>query len=161
MVVTNDEQIAESCRTLRDQKHGQGLAYNYRMTEIQGAIGQEQMKKLPWILERRKDIAKRYDLAFGDHKIQARIPFKGGNYQSYVLLLNADVDRCAVIARLHDLGIESLPGTQFLGDMPHLKTEGLPNARAAGARTLRIPIFPQMMKEEITLVINKVTEVLG
>ncbi len=161
MVVTNDQEIAEKVRFYRDQKHGLGLAYNYRMTEIQGAIGQEQMKKLPWILERRKDIASRYDLCFGDHQIRARIPPRGGNYQSYVLLLDAGIDRSRAIRELADRGIESLPGTQFLGDMPHLKTEGLPNARAAGERTLRIPMFPQMTDDEFALVHVKVKEVLG
>lgn len=160
MVVTNDESIAQSCRLLRDQKHGRTLAYNYRMTEIQGAIGQEQMKRLPWILNRRKEIAAQYDFCF-DGKIKARIPPKGGNYQSYVLLLEPEFDRSAVIFALSSYGIEALPATQFLGDMPHLKTDGLPNARFAGSHAMRIPIYPQMTEHEQQRVVIAVKEVLG
>ena len=160
MVVTNDESIANKCRILRDQKHGIQLAYNYRMTEIQGAIGQEQMKRLPWILARRKEIAAQYDYCF-QGKIKARIPPTGGNYQSYVLLLNAEMDRTKVIAELAASGIEALPATQFLGDMPHLKTDGLPNARFAGTHAMRLPIYPQMTENEQQRVIIKTIEVLG
>ena len=160
MVVTNDPDVAKDCRFLRDQKHGQGLAYNYRMTEIQGAIGREQMKRLPWILERRKVVAALYDAAF-DGQIRARIPPRGGNYQSYVLLLHEELDRAVAIQELAQRGVEALMGTQFLGDMPHLKTPSLPNARYAGSHAMRIPMFPQLTDEEVGLVINAVQEVLG
>jgi len=159
MVLTNDRLLVDEVRLLRDQKHGSCLAYNYRMTEMQGAIGREQMKLLPWILKRRKEIATRYDDAFNG-RIQARIPPKGGNYQSYVLLLNA-CPRDVVIENLTKRGVESLPGTQFLGDMPHLRIGGLPNARRAGRDTLRLPCYPTLTEAEQEHVIKAVLEVLG
>jgi dTDP-4-amino-4,6-dideoxygalactose transaminase len=160
MVLTNDIDIAARCNNKRDQKHGHQLAYNYRMTEMQGAIGREQMKRLPWILSRRKEIAEQYDYCF-DGKIKARIAPKGGNYQSYVLLLKPEADRQTIIWELEKYGIEALMATQFLGDMPHLKTDGLPNARFAGSHAMRIPIYPQMTEDEIQKVVIAVKEVVG
>ena len=159
MVLTNDPSLADKVRLLRDQKHGTCLAYNYRMTEIAGAIGCEQMKRLPWILEQRRRIAALYDGEFDGH-IAARIPPRGGNYQSYVLLLDKRRDRAQVIGALAERGIEALPGTQFLGDMPHMRTEGLPNARFAGTHAMRIPIYPQMTGAETEQVVKAVKEVL-
>lgn len=167
MVLTNDLFIRDSCRILRDQKHGKMCAYNYRMTEIQGAIGQEQMKKLPDILERRKMIAAKYDFEFNgniNRRPKFRIPPSGGNYQSYVLLLDEGIDRSRIIELLREKEVEALPGTQFLGDMPHLRQFAhgdLPNARIAGERAMRIPIWPGMTDGQIGDVIEAVKGVLG
>lgn len=52
MIITNNEQLAEKCRRIRNhgEKYGEGdeLGYNYRLTELQAAIGIEQLKKLEW-----------------------------------------------------------------------------------------------------------------
>ena len=161
MVITDDDELAARCRTLRDQKHGQGMAYNYRMTEMAGAIGRVQMTKLDWIVGERRDIAAVYDAEFAG-TIQARIPPSGGNYQSYVLLLNEHGPyREDVIAKLAERGVEALPGTQFLGGMPHLRAPGLPNAYLAGVKAMRIPIWPDMTEPEVDQVIEAVKEVLA
>lgn len=162
MVLTDDAEVAAVCRLLRDQKHGQSLAYNYRMTEVQGAVGCEQMLKLPAILNERLEIAALYDAEW-QGKIRARIPPHGGNYQSYVLLLDQGIDRGGAVASLVEKGVEALPGTQFLGDMPHLCqfVHGpLTNARIAGERAMRVPIWPGMSDEQIEQVVRAVLEVL-
>jgi dTDP-4-amino-4,6-dideoxygalactose transaminase len=63
MVTTNDDELAEKCRLIRH--HGESswyvynrLGYNYRMTEIQGAIGKVQLKRLPGFIEIRNKNAK-------------------------------------------------------------------------------------------------------
>ncbi len=159
MVLTDDADLAARCRFLRDQKHGAGMAYNYRMTEMAAAVGIVQMSRIDWMLKRRSAIAGSYDLGL-DGKIEAIIPC-AGNYQSYVLLFDRERNRSAVIAQLAERGVEALPGTQFLGDMPHLLTPGLPNARYAGSHAMRIPIWPDMTDEQVELVIEAVREVLG
>lgn len=67
MIVTDDDQIASKCRILRD--HGMSvdkrywhpeLGFNYRMTNLQAAIGVAQMKKFDWIIEKKKKIALKY-----------------------------------------------------------------------------------------------------
>ena len=80
MLTTHSPEIAAKVQSLRDHgaavsdlaRHEKGgyllpaydmLGYNYRMTDIQGAIGVVQMRKFPWILEKRIEKAKRYDEA--------------------------------------------------------------------------------------------------
>ena len=75
MIVTNDKYLAEKCRILRD--HGmtkerrywhQVLGYNYRMTNMQAAIGVAQMAKIGKIIEKKKQIAKEYKEILGQSK---------------------------------------------------------------------------------------------
>jgi dTDP-4-amino-4,6-dideoxygalactose transaminase len=64
------------------------LGYNYRLTDIQGAIGIEQMKKLDWILQRRLEIAQRYNQAFADLdfiETPYEPPYAKHTFQSYCL----------------------------------------------------------------------------
>jgi len=84
MILTNDENLAERARLLR--AHGMSLSdlarhqaknvvieeyhdigYNYRMSDLHAAVGIEQMKKLNFILTRRKAIAEQYDAALSDY----------------------------------------------------------------------------------------------
>ena len=64
------------------------LGYNYRMTDIQAAIGIEQMKKLDWIVERRRALAQRYNQALDGHPWlrSPHVPeYAEPNYQSYAV----------------------------------------------------------------------------
>ena len=84
MITTNNVDYAKRLRLLRQHgmsvpdtvRHGAKrviieqyvcLGYNYRMTDIQAAIGIEQMKKLDWIVRRRRELASRYTEALSDH----------------------------------------------------------------------------------------------
>ena len=91
MITTNNPQRAARLRLLR--QHGMSvpdtvrhaanrviaeqyvcLGYNYRMTDIQAAIGVEQMKKLDWIVERRRELAARYTAGPGRSPLAADSP---------------------------------------------------------------------------------------
>ena len=69
------------------------LGYNYRMTDIQAAIGIEQMKKLKWIVGRRRELAARYTAAMAAHP-WLRPPYAPeyaeSNFQSYAVQLTGD-----------------------------------------------------------------------
>jgi perosamine synthetase len=64
MVVTRDPDWAETMRALRNQGRGTLLGYNYRLSEINCALGHAQMKRLPGILDRREAVAERYSRHF-------------------------------------------------------------------------------------------------
>src|SRR5205814_3119628 len=103
MVLTDDVKVADHVRRLRshgasvsdlDRHRAEGLVYetydelgyNYRMTDIQAAIGIEQIKRLDDLLERRRAVAKRYNTAFCDvEQIQtpAEPSYATHAYQSY------------------------------------------------------------------------------
>ncbi|MCO7188749.1 MULTISPECIES: DegT/DnrJ/EryC1/StrS family aminotransferase [unclassified Pseudoalteromonas] len=66
-VITNDDAIATKLRKLKDFGRSGGgndihdeIGFNFKFTELQACIGIEQMKKLPWRVERKKDILRRY-----------------------------------------------------------------------------------------------------
>lgn len=66
-LVTNDDALAGRLRKLKDFGRSGGgndvhdtIGYNFKFTELQAVIGQEQMKKLPWRVERKKEILRRY-----------------------------------------------------------------------------------------------------
>ena len=66
-LVTNDDALAARLRKLKDFGRSGGgndvhdtIGYNFKFTELQAVIGQEQMKKLPWRVERKKEILRRY-----------------------------------------------------------------------------------------------------
>ena len=68
MILTNSKNLYEKCKSLRNLCFGKGnerfnhddLGWNYRMTNIQGAIGCGQLKNISWIVKRKKEIGRRY-----------------------------------------------------------------------------------------------------
>ncbi len=101
MIVTNDKYLAEKCRILRD--HGmskerrywhQVLGYNYRMTNMQAAIGVAQMAKIEKIIERKKQIAKEYKEILSPSKaiiFPAEIDFSENVFWLFTVLVKKDV----------------------------------------------------------------------
>jgi len=72
-IVTNDDAVAARLRRLKDFGRAGGgndihdsIGYNFKFTEMQAVVGQEQMKKLPWRIERKKEIYRRYQAGLGD-----------------------------------------------------------------------------------------------
>jgi dTDP-4-amino-4,6-dideoxygalactose transaminase len=76
MVTCNDPAVAEVCASLRHQAYAGGayvhdrVGYNFRMTELQAAIGLVQLGRLPAITERRRRIAAYYDSAISADRFQ-------------------------------------------------------------------------------------------
>jgi perosamine synthetase len=74
-IVTNDDDIAQRVRRLKDFGRSGGgndihdqIGFNFKFTELQACIGIEQMKKLSWRVERKKDILRRYQANLADVK---------------------------------------------------------------------------------------------
>jgi dTDP-4-amino-4,6-dideoxygalactose transaminase len=123
MVTTDDDRLADSIRSLRN--HGLDPTadspqfirpgFNYRLTDLQAAIGLAQFSKLDRIVAARQAAAVRYDRLLEDSPIATPTPADGDqpNWQSYVVRLPAEVagDRSNLIARLGQAGIETTIGT--------------------------------------------------
>ena len=186
MVVTGDEALAGRVRSLRD--HGASksdlarhlgarsyllpdfdlVGYNYRMTDLQGALGVAQMARLEWILEQRTERARRYDEALsgtGWLRPPATPPGCRHGYQSYVCLFQPEVPNVGNVERLHArrnalmdaleaAGVATRPGTHavhmlgFYRDKYGLQPEDFPNAYLADRLTLTLPLFAQMTDAE-------------
>lgn len=91
------------------------LGYNYRMTDIQGSIGREQVKRLPEIILRRRKLAARYheELAVNsDITLPIEPEWARSNWQSYCIRLSEKYDQWCVMQRMLDEGIATRRGVQ-------------------------------------------------
>jgi dTDP-4-amino-4,6-dideoxygalactose transaminase len=89
------------------------LGFNYRMTDIQAAIGREQLRRLPAIVERRRELAARYhDLLDGIPRVQraSEPPWAKTNWQSYTVRLDAPLSQRQVMQRMLDEGVSTRRG---------------------------------------------------
>jgi dTDP-4-amino-4,6-dideoxygalactose transaminase len=197
MVLTQDRDLAGKVRMLRDhgasvgdlERHSETLdfllsqyncvGYNYRMTDLQGAIGVAQMGKLHYILERRRDLARRYDDALGDLPwLELPIAPTGyvHGYQSYVCLFRPERPTLHNVARLHELrnslmlelrerGVATRQGTHavhtlgFYRKRYSLEPQDFPNAYLADRLTITLPMYTQMTDEEFNYVVRSLREV--
>lgn len=146
------------------------LGYNYRMTDIQAAVGIKQLERLPEIIEERRAIAKFYSDSLRDlpfiHTL--RDPDQGRwNVQSYVirLLEGSPLSRDDLMRRLLKDGISSRRGimtahreTAYRNYMPGIS---LPISEAASDSSLVIPLYVPMAREDQEFVISRVRYHLG
>jgi perosamine synthetase len=179
MITTNNPEYARQLRLLR--QHGMSVpdtvrhaakrvvaeeyvcrGYNYRLTDIQAAIGIEQMKKLDWIVARRRELAARYLAALESHP-WIRPPyvpdFAEPNFQSYAVHLTEDapVGRDELLQWLLDQQIATRRGIMLSHAEPAYAgypAPSLPHSESASARSFLLPLYPQMTSEEQDLVIG-------
>jgi perosamine synthetase len=172
MVVTDDDAIAERCRTIRNfGDHGkfdwQDLGFNFRMPEVMGAIGVAQLQKLPNAVRLRREVAGRYRrLLAGSDVItlpRERAP-QDANYQLFTILLDVDrltVCRDDVVASLWELGVSTrlyYPPLHRAGVFarfgPH-DDRDYPNTLRFAQRALSLPVYPTLTEEEQDIVADR------
>lgn len=139
------------------------VGYNYRMTDIQAAVGIKQLEKLNWIVEERRKIAMRYHEAFRDIDY-IRLPKEENgyfsNYQSYSIYLQDDcpVSRNEIMQKMLDDGIATRRGIMTSHRETAYKAEcaglSLPISENAADRSIILPLYIPMKDEEIEKVIE-------
>ena len=124
MCLTNNQELAEKMRILRD--HGMNpdkrywydvIGFNYRMTNVQAAIGIAQLKKIDEFIKRKRQIAQKYSKELEDLKIEGLItlhpemPWAKSVYWMYSILLedNFRIKREKLMQLLEEKGIETRP----------------------------------------------------
>jgi len=136
--------------------------YNYRMTDLQGAIGSEQLRRLPYIIARRRALANGYArlLAATIPDIQPpREPnWARTNWQSYCIRLPDRVDQRAVMQHMLDRGVATRRGIMCIHREPAYADLQprfpLPASELAQSRTIQLPLFPQMTDAEQAEVVD-------
>ena len=139
------------------------LGFNYRMTEMQAALGNSQLKRLDWSLHRRHEIAERYNAAFADvpeiqipktaegfyhalHLYIIRVPDRKGLYD----FLRAN----GVMVQIHYYPVNLQPYYLKLGN----KRGDLPIVENYYEHCISLPMFPTLTEEEQEYTIAKVKE---
>jgi perosamine synthetase len=186
MVLTNDVEMAAHMRRFRnhgiDSDHRSRekagtfaydmveLGYNYRLPDVQCALGITQLKRLPQWISHRQAIAARYDQMFADLPFVrplATRPDRTNAYHLYVIRLDLDqvpVDRRRAFDHLKDAGIaanvhyapvyhHSFYRERF-GYQPGL----CPHAEATYREILTLPMFPGLSEADQEYVVSKVRE---
>jgi len=141
------------------------LGFNYRITDIQCALGTSQMDRLPEFLEKRKKIAERYNEAFaGNNQIQLPYQKEGCDnaWHLYVIRVK-NGNRKEVFEKLRAAGIgvnvHYIPVYQH----PYYRSHGYaqvicPNAEEYYKECISLPMYPDLKEEEQEYVIKKVLE---
>jgi perosamine synthetase len=145
------------------------IGFNYRMTDIQAAVGIEQLKKIEAIVKGRRKIAYLYHDAFRDIRgVELPLERKDcfSNYQSYALYLNkySSVSRDRLIRELFAKGISTRRGVMTAHrELAYTRLYGkqkLPVSEDASDRSIILPLYFPMVKNETDSVINAVRKIL-
>ncbi len=140
------------------------LGYNYRMTDIQCALGLSQLSRAEQGIERRKQIAKKYDEVFAGTTIHALRPTAdiGHAYHLYVIQVDHrkqlydDLRKENIYAQVHYIPVYLMPYYQKLG-----YPQGLcPNAETYYQQCLSLPMYPSLTDREQDFVIETVLKLI-
>ena len=189
MVTTNDDALAETMIMLRnhgatvseeERHHGPRpyilpdfnlLGFNYRMTDLQGAVGLVQLEKLDILNKERQQWANYYRHALAGIS-WLRTPVNPNGYhhgwQAYVCYVDEEkttLKRNELMAMLHDKGISTRPGTHavhMLGlyrDKFNLKAKDFPNARDCSQYSMAIPLHNQMKEDDYRYIVDTIKDI--
>lgn len=145
------------------------VGYNYRMTNLQAALGVAQMEELPDFIGRKQRNYERYRAAFKDFPLATLLPFREGtesNKWFYSLCLDRsriDVPLKEIILALREKGIESRPIWGLINEqLPYREEEAyrLEKAPYYADRVINIPSSTQITEEEIDYVADEVKRLL-
>ena len=125
------------------------VGYNYRMTDIQAAVGREQLKRLPGIVQERRALAARYRALLADVPglvLPDEPEWARSNWQSYCVRLPKSVDQLVVMQAMLDAGVSTRRGIMCSHREPAYKTYTLESQLEASERAqdecILLPLYP-------------------
>src|SRR5262249_37169430 len=141
------------------------VAFNYRLTDIQAAVGIEQLKRLPEIVSRRRALAERYRERIATETPEGVAPVEPNrvrtNWQSYAGRLPDGGDHGEPMQSSRDRGAVTRRGIMCIHrEKPYAETVRfpLPISEDAQDRTILLPLYPQMTDAEQDQVIAALGE---
>lgn len=182
MITTNNEAYYNRLKLLR--QHGMSIndrvrhtsdkvlfeehvevGYNYRLTDIQASVGIKQLEKLDWIVEERRKIGEYYLEKFANVP-GIRLPKESkdvhSNFQSFSIYIKPEckISRNDLMQKLLDMGIATRRGVMCTHKEVAYKNEyinlNLPISEDLQDRSIIIPLFIPMSKEEIDYVVDSI-----
>lgn len=189
MALTNDDKLAERLGLLRS--HGitrdpalmtkgmdgpwyyqqVALGYNYRMTDLQGALGASQMNRLQQYVARRHELARRYDQLLKDLPVVTPWQHPDGYSGLHLYVIRLQLNKINkthlqvfgalraknIIVNLHYIPVHTQPYYQNMG----FKVGQFPEAERYYTEAISIPMYPIMSEEQQDEVVRCLREALG
>ena len=152
MIITDDEDLAKRAKHLTTTAkvphayefvHDE-VGYNYRMPNINAALGCAQLEKLEWMLEQKKEIAHRYAEFFEDLGIKMLKPIESANPNNWLnaVILNSKEERNEFLSFTNENGVMTRPVWQLLSDLKMFRgfqKDGLKNSKWLEDRVVNLP----------------------
>jgi len=180
MIMTDDDELADMCVSLRNQGRGKSggwlgherLGYNYRLSDINCALGIVQLSRIEEIKAKRKRVAEMYqDVLAGETRIIVpKEPDRCDvSWFVFVVRLAGDVTleyRNCVLQAMRDRGIQVsnyFPPVHlqpFMAQQLRCKEGDFPVTEAVSKSTVALPFYNNMTQDEVSLVCNTLKEVL-
>lgn len=170
MIVTDNDEIAELCRSYRSQGraitgfwlHHERMGYNYRMSEINAVIGSVQMDRLDEIIEKRINVADMYNARLS-RIYGVKTPYVSPkttmmSWFVYVIRLGEGIDRDGVMEYLKQNGVACRPYFTPIHIQPYIKEmfgyeeNDYPNTARAGRSCIALPFYNELGFKEIEYV---------
>ena len=149
------------------------LGFNYRMTDLQAAIGRVQLERLPAMVERRRALAKTYLsrlAAIPGLRLPVERAWARSNWQSFCVRLPAGCDRAGVMQAMLDDGVSTRRGVMCAHTEPAYRLEawrtprrdgGLRVGESISADGLILPLYDAMTEEEQSRVVASLEAAIG
>ncbi len=165
-VTTDDDGLADRLRLHRNQGmraryEFETLGYNYRMTDINAAIGLVQLAKLDRNTARRQAVAATYDRAFADLPIRTPVVPDGRTHVYHQYTIDVGPARDRIIEAIRSAGVGAdiyypIP----VHRQPYIQERGLhadlPVTDRAAAQTIALPMYPSLTTEDQATVVEAV-----
>lgn len=180
VIVTDDEKIARLCRSMRNQGRDEGsdwleherLGYNYRLSDINCALGCAQLERINEILVKREKVARMYNERLKEVD-GIEIPYVSSEVKVswfvYVVRLRSDhtrVDRDRILEGLRERGIEcrayfsAIHLQPFYRKLFGYKRRDFPITESISERTIALPFYNNLGEKEVNYVVENLKELL-
>lgn len=177
ILVTNDKKQYELVKGLLNQGRGPDmnwlkhlyLGYNYRITEIQAALGRSQLTKLKRFLAKRNRVAgwyrQRLQSIPGINPMKANDSDHRRSWFVYVIRLDKKINRDKIMQKLLAAGIPTKAYLPSIHLQPYMKRFGFkpgdfPVSEAVSASTLALPFYTEMKQATVDLVCQKLIKII-
>jgi perosamine synthetase len=160
MLLSNQRDLIEMVRDLReyDEKKTYTVRFNYKMTDIQAALCESQLKKLPSFIKKRKEIAEIYDNGLNDIGVKTPVVPEGREHIHYRYVVRLENPE-TFMQHMGKKGIECRrPVFKPLHKYLHLSN--YPVTDNAWEKAVSIPIYPSLRLEEAHLIVEAVKTIL-
>ncbi|MGF7159319.1 perosamine synthetase [Rhodoligotrophos appendicifer] len=170
MVVTDDGLLAQRCRLLRDHAMSgqrrywhQELGYNYRMTNLQAAVGCAQLDRAEALLGGRRALFKLYQDRLASHpglRLNRTANWAGNSFWMVCVEIDGldEARRDAFMGLLKQRGVDTRPYFHPMSDMPYLRAADTPQAHRLSPIGLNLPTYVGLEDRDVDAIVGTLVQ---